>query len=196
MDSCNFRLHLAWPGVARLTHGRGNPRRASRSILSRRVRLDTSFTSGHISVRPRLSIAMSHRMRAHLSSIGCMWAFIDHACPTMCLRVRYVRAVRAGTRVRAARWVTGLRTEWCIAVEPRRTGSHGNRTGGDPYTSHHCASWQGAGELLEYRRHRALNASITIIIEMRQNYARPCAPRYLRAAAGQLAAPSRTGFKV
>lgn len=40
------------------------------------------------------------------------------------------------------------------------------------------------GELLEYRRHRALNASITIIIEMRQNYARPCTATILENRAG------------
>lgn len=110
--------------------------------------------------------------RTHTPSPLSECAFIDHhACPTRGHVYTCPSVGELCTRVRAERWVTGLRTEWCIAVDPRRTGSHGNRAGGgDPYTSPRWAPWQGAGELLEYRRHRALNASITIIIEMPRNY--------------------------
>lgn len=85
MNSCNFRLHLVAPG-ATVNAWSVNPRRPSRSILSRRVRLDTSFTSGHISVRPRLSIAMplvytQPSFPPCVRARACVYV-IDHACPT------------------------------------------------------------------------------------------------------------------
>ena len=70
----------------------------------------------------------------------------------------------------------GTEKDWI----PRESSRGGILT---PHTIAHRDKGE-PGELLEYRRHRALNASITIIIEMRQNYARPCNATILENRAG------------
>lgn len=147
----------------------GQPPRPSRSILSRRVRLDTSFTSGHISVRPRLSIAMP-RVYTHL--------FVDLYARLCVLRVYLltIRARRVCVRVCVC---VCVRTSRESRGELRGCGQSDalpqNREGPDPTgiergtLAPHTITPRDRREveLLEYRRYRALNASITINIEMR-----------------------------
>ena len=71
----------------------------------------------------------------------------------------------------------------CRGTEKDRIPRESNRGGIlTPHTIAHRD--REPGELLEYRRQRALNASITIIIEMRQNYARSCTATILENRAG------------